>query len=303
MITEGKIAVIDCGTNTFHLLISEYKEGLIQTLYREKIPVKIGEGGINQRIITEKAAERGLNAIRHFKSILDSYNVTKITCTATSAIRNASNGKEFVKRVYQETGIDIQVISGLSEAELIYRGVREAVSLDETPALIVDIGGGSVEFVICNQEGVLWKNSFEIGGQRLLDLFHKVEPIPASEVVALVAYLEKELKDLTVAVEQFKPEVLIGSSGSFDTLCEIYYKNQGLDIDIEAGKSYALPIDAFIKINDEILTKDRQGRLAIPGMLEMRVDMIVACLLLNLTFSRPTKLALLSQIVSSFDFF
>ncbi len=148
-----RFAVIDCGTNTFHLLICEKEGNTIYPYFRDKVHVKIGEGGIEQKIITSAAFARALKALDYFKTALEKFQVEKVYATATSAIRNASNGPELVSAIKSATGIDVQIISGEKEAHLIYKGVSLAHTLGPERALIVDIGGGSVECIIADNMG------------------------------------------------------------------------------------------------------------------------------------------------------
>lgn len=285
-----RIAVIDLGTNTFHLLIAQAQaDGSFQTLYQEKKAVKIGKGGISRGVISDEAIMRALVALKHFRQQIDTFHVAsnRIFASATSAVRNASNGTDLVTAVFQETGIRIEVISGDREAEYIYYGVREAVSIGEKMSLIMDIGGGSVEFIICNGEKIAWIKSFEIGGQRLLDQFMQSDPISPQAVGRLYDYLDATLIALTNAVHQYAPEVLIGASGSFETLCAIYYKRVNIDFDENAFVHAHLPMEAFAGIFQELLQKNKTERLAIPGMAEMRADMIVvACCLINFVLTK-----------------
>ncbi len=282
MVKNGKIAVIDLGTNTFHLLIVEVVDGMLSTIHKEKIPVKIGEGGIDEGIITDIALARGIDTLQYFQKIIAENNITNIFATATSAFRNAKNQQAIKEAIKIKTGLDIDIIGGDEEAQLIYEGVRRAVVMDERKHLIMDIGGGSVEFIICNKNEVFWKQSFEIGGQRLMTKFHKVDPIPPSAITELKDYLKDRLTSLKNACAKHQPIVLIGASGSFDTLCEIYHKENGISFDLDSRTEYHLPFGVFHGIIEEIVSKDKDDRLAIPGMIEMRVNMIVvACLLIE----------------------
>lgn len=271
---EEKIAVIDLGTNTFHLLIASLGDGKSTILHREKQAVKIGVGGINRGIITEGGIQRAVDCLRDFKKKLDEWKIIRVQAFGTSALRNATNGKEVIEKIKSETGIEINLISGDQEAEYIYYGVRSAMDLGDEKSLVVDIGGGSVEFIIGNRDKISWKQSFEIGAQRLLELYHKHDPITTEEVDQLNAHFEKFLDPLKVAIEKFNPITLAGSSGTFDTLSEIYCNKRGIPIDREAGET-PLTIPDFFKIYEELLSKNRIDRMGIPGMIEMRVDMIV----------------------------
>jgi len=268
-----RIAIVDLGTNTFHLMIVEDKNGEYQHIHKERIPVRLGKNGISNGIIHSEAIQRAEKTLLDFKLKLNKYNVERTFVIGTSAIRNARNQTEFVERIRVNTGFDITVIDGIKESEFIYKGVTTAIPISET-ALIVDIGGGSVEFIICNPDGIIWNQSFEIGAQRLLDNFHKSDPIAQNEILALETSFESTLEELINAVSKYSPSLLVGSSGTFDTLSEIYCKAAGIPIE-QDPKELPLPIDAFITIHEDIIKKNRDQRLAIPGMLPMRVDMIV----------------------------
>ena len=271
---KERIAIIDLGTNTFHLLIAEWDGKKTNILYSEKEAVKIGSGGINQGIITDEGILRALNCIRHYKEILQAWSVGHVQALGTSALRNSINGKDVIQKIKSETGIEIRLISGNEEAEYIYFGVRSALDLGKEKSLIVDIGGGSVEFIIGDRENVFWKQSFEIGGQRLLEMYHIHDPILLEEVNQLEVHLTKTLTSLQDVIQKFKPLTLVGSSGTFDTLSEIYCVNHHIDISSHPPET-PLTISEFYKIHDELRSKNKTQRLKIPGMIEMRVDMIV----------------------------
>jgi exopolyphosphatase/guanosine-5'-triphosphate,3'-diphosphate pyrophosphatase len=268
------------GTNTFHLLLVELSESGFKTIYKEKIPVKIGQGGISQNQIAPDAQKRAFHTLKHFKNLIDGEHIDQIFAFATSAVRNAENGPEFVQRVKEEIGIHINVISGDEEAQLIYEGINLSGSLNEEVHLMMDIGGGSVEFIIGTSEEVLWKKSFEIGGQRLLDSFHYHDPILPEEVDRLEAYCEEKLQPLVEAIQKFKPTGLVGASGTFDTLTDIYFESM-LQCKLTGQHVFELPRTEFERIFELLKTKNREERLNIPGMIAMRVDMIVvaSCLI------------------------
>jgi exopolyphosphatase / guanosine-5'-triphosphate,3'-diphosphate pyrophosphatase len=277
-----KTAIIDLGTNTFHLLIVEKIDNQIQTIYKNSTPAKIGKGGINQKIITQEAIERALNVLRSFRKEIDNQGVRldRIFATGTSAVRNADNQIEFIERVLSDTGIKIKVISGDEEAELIYFGVKKALEIGSETSIIMDIGGGSVEFIICNSEKILWKQSFEIGGQRLMEKFMKTDPISMRAVQQLDDYFREQLLSLANACHQYSPKVLIGSSGSFDTLIDIQYMKSKKHLPIQNQTAFELPLNDFYPIYDELLTKNHDERMTIKGMIELRVDMIVVAVCL-----------------------
>ncbi len=273
-------AVIDLGTNTFHLFIVEIDNGSLKTLYKEKIAVKIGQNGISKGKIAKDAVKRAIHALQIFKTVLDQFEVTDVRGVATSAIRNAKNGQEVIDKIADTTGIQIDVISGDLEAELIFEGVKAAMKMSDQNQLVMDIGGGSVEFIIGNQKEIFWKRSFEIGAQRLLDKFHVSDPMPADAVDQMFVWLSTELSALKEVLQHHKPIALIGCSGTFDTLAEIYLKRIRKERELETT-IFNLPIKDYHSIHRELLIKDKSERLEIPGMVSMRVDMIVvaSCLI------------------------
>lgn len=271
---QNRIAIIDLGTNTFHLLIAEEDGKGYNIIYRDRLAVKIGMGGINDGIITESAVHRALLAIQSFKNIMDAHQVTTAYAFGTSALRNAKNGTDVAARIKSVTGIEINIIPGDLEAHYIYLGVRAALGLGADKNLIIDIGGGSVEFILADHDQVFWKQSFEIGAQRLLEKFQKHDPILPEEVNELTEFFEKSLQPLFEALKKYNPLILVGSSGTFDTLSDIFCIKHDIHKAPEEIET-PLTIEGFYDIHRELLLKNREQRMQIPGMIEMRVDMIV----------------------------
>ena len=275
----SRVAIIDLGTNTFHLLVADVNSTGIHIVHKEKKSVKIGENGISLGIIAQPAQERAIHTLQGFKQKIEKLGVDQVYATATSAFRNAANGQELAARILEATGIKIDIINGEKEAYLIYQGVKQALNLGTQNCLIMDIGGGSVEFIIGDHDQVKWKHSFEIGAQRLMDKFHHTDPIAVEEIERLMHYLDEELAPLSSAMELYAPKLLVGASGTFDTLSLIYCTIEGLAT--SGLPQQPLTIDGFKEIFQDIIAKNRAERMAIPGMIEMRVDMIVvaSCLI------------------------
>ena len=171
-------------------------------------------------------------------------------------------------------GIRIRVVPGKREAELIYKGVRQALPMNEEKMMILDIGGGSNEFIICNQEGILWKQSFEIGMARIIERFTLSDPITHEEVRALESYFRQELEPLMAVVKKEMPIALIGASGSFDTFYALISHKLGIQPDRVNGREISLK--EYRKLHKELLRSSLAERKAMPGMEPVRVEMIVA---------------------------
>ncbi|MES2560616.1 MAG: phosphatase [Bacteroidota bacterium] len=273
-------AIIDLGTNTFHLLIAEIEHGAIIEHRKIQIPVKIGEGGINEQYIAPAAYERGMNALKTFREALNEFGIHEITAFGTSAIRDASNGLTFIndaKRLYQ---ITIESISGEYEAELIYRGVQHSFDLPDANVLVMDIGGGSVEFIIGRKETILWKHSYPLGAARLIERFHNSDPISDVEVVSLQSYLVHNIKLLRDALLQFPAEILIGSAGSFETLVEVLQKDLHKPVLHLGDHAQQISLDDFNEFVELITSRNATERAALNGMADFRVEMIVVATIL-----------------------
>ncbi|HQX31813.1 MAG TPA: hypothetical protein PLE71_17535 [Flavobacteriales bacterium] len=261
-------AIIDIGTNTFNLLVFE---GDMHILHAEELPVFLGRGGIEKGIIADDAMERGKNVLRMLVSKAGSLRANHISVFGTSALRNAKNGAELVNFAQQELGIMISVISGNEEAELILAGVRQAVAFTRKPMLIMDIGGGSIEFILATDKALMWKRSFELGVTRLRDRIPVSDPITLSEEERIAQHLDDQLDPLYAIIERHEPHVLIGSAGSFDSLASIISteRHEPLLNDAKTMNFTALEFDA---LRDKLMRMTRAERLNVPGLPEHRVD-------------------------------
>lgn len=272
---RGPYAVMDLGTNTFHLLIAEGTIDNFKILIHEHIAVKLGEGGINKGIILPAPFERGIDTLKYFGIEINKHNTHNIKCVATSALRNASNGKDFIDRVKQEAGIAIELVDGNREAVYIYEGIKAAGALSDENSLIMDIGGGSVEFIIGNNEQFIWKQSFEIGAARLMERFHHSDPISPASIEALNLYLENTLPALFDAVKKYPVKTLVGSSGAFETFAELAVRRRDDSFDVDKVKNYAFDHEELLVVTDEMILSSHAEREANDAIIPVRVDMIV----------------------------
>ena len=273
-----RAAILDLGTNTFHLKVIEHDGESIKDLYQTKVFVKLAEEGIEH--IGEAAFERGIEVVRIYKNEIDEFKTDKMVAFATAALREADNAAEFIARVAEETGIEIEVISGQREAELIHKGVAQAIQLPERPVLVMDIGGGSAEFIIADRKGVLWANSFPIGAAVLKNRFHKTEPMSSEEQLALQMHLAEVLAPLFKEASSRDIDLLIGASGAFESVAEmIAYEYHSPDL-LDGLLSFQIDLDKYKVMHDRILGSTLEERLEFKGLVPMRAEMIVVAVLL-----------------------
>ena len=270
-----KVAVIDIGTNTFNLLVAHKPNRRLIPIAIHKEFVFLGKGGINNDIIQEDAILRGLRTIKKFKKIADELGVTKIIAIATSAVRNAKNGNDFAHKVKSLTGIEIEIINGNQEAEYIYNGSREATNLGEDPVLIMDVGGGSTEFIICDRYQVYWKKSIEVGAARLFEQFHKSDPILQEEIEDIETHLEKKLNQVIQKANDFEVETLIGSSGAFTSIAKMIAHRLNESEKLIHSSEYEFNILEFENIKEKIIYLTLEERFKIPGLIKERAPMII----------------------------
>lgn len=270
-----RIAIIDLGTNTFNLLIADVLgTEKYDIVHKSKIPVKLGQGGIDKQIITDDAFERGMNALKKHKRTIESYKVNEYRALATSAIRSSTNGYEFVKQVKEQIGLNIEVIDGDKEAQLIYHGVRQVVEFRESYDLIMDIGGGSTEFVIANKNGIVWAKSYKLGVSRLKEMFKPSDKITTNDIILLTNFLNESLIELSESISKFPCDRLIGSSGSFDSIVEMIAYKFNVKKRMHQSCAKILPTE-FNWVFDYLKNSSLEERMNTPGLVKMRADMIV----------------------------
>ncbi len=270
-----KVAVIDIGTNTFNLLVAHKPNRRLIPLAIHKEFVFLGKGGINNNTIQDDAILRGLQTIKKFKKIANDLGATKIIAIATSAVRNAKNGNDFARKVKSLTGIDVKIINGNQEAEYIYNGAREATNLGDNPVLIMDVGGGSTEFIICDRYQVYWKKSIEVGAARLFEQFHKSDPILQEEIENIEAHLERKLNQVIEKALDFEVETLIGSSGAFTSIAKMIAHNLNEPEKLKHSTEYEFDLVEFENIRENIVHLNLEERVKIPGLIKERAPMII----------------------------
>src|SRR6187551_199421 len=221
--TGERIAVIDLGSNTFHLLICEINQDKSwSVIYKKRVYVKLASGGVD--LIDVASARRGLATMRDFSKIIKTYSVSRTRAIATAALREATNGIDIAKKITTATGIAVDIIDGQREALYILKGIQAGLPALDKNGLIMDIGGGSVEFILFKDHTITFKQSYKIGVAILHRLFHQADPISADELSSLENHLKSILRELIKTVQATGGYYLIGASGSFEVINDIQTK-------------------------------------------------------------------------------
>ncbi|MFZ5555089.1 MAG: exopolyphosphatase [Bacteroidota bacterium] len=269
-----RVAILDLGTNTFNLLIAEKNGDMLKMIHQSKEISRLGEGGIASNEIAVTAFERGVSALQKHHQTIQHYRCETIIAFATAAIRDASNGKLFAEEVKKQTGIVIETISGEEEAELIWQGTRHALEIS-SPALIMDIGGGSVEFIIGDREKIYWKKSYRMGVSRLREQFPFTDPATKNEISAVKEFIREFISEISQQATTFSIHTLVGCSGSFDSFADILYQRKtGKKFDDSLVPSYAFVAGELPILLDDLLGSTHEKRAQWQGLSPMRRDFI-----------------------------
>lgn len=282
----NRLAAIDLGTNSFHLIIVEISEKSrkFRTLYKEKRMVRLGGGGIKR--LSEGAIERAVETLKRFKAIAD-LNGAPVRAIATSAVREAGNRDSFIRRAKKEAGIRIEVVSGVEEAALIYLGVLSSLPVFNKKILLMDIGGGSTEFVIGKRRETLFAASLKLGAVRLTRRFFNPEKIDPASIRECRAHIGNLLEGVAPAINAGEYDAVVGSSGTiFNIARMIGYKRDGTRY--SKGDRLSFSKAELFEMVDEITSaRDARQRAALKGLDSGRVDIITAgALILKESFKK-----------------
>jgi exopolyphosphatase/guanosine-5'-triphosphate,3'-diphosphate pyrophosphatase len=271
---KPRLAVIDLGTNTFHLLIAEpHEEGRFAEVVRDRAFVKLAENGIQR--IGEAPFARGLSTLHRFADHLHNHQASRVRALGTAALRTAENGPEFIQTVLTETGIQIELIDGREEARLIHQGVSLALGGQANGRyLVMDIGGGSVEFIIADERQVYWAESFPVGVAVLYRNFHHSDPLSVQEREQLRLFLRSMLAPLAIALARYPVSSLVGAAGTFDVI-EALLSTARL-----TPHASRIDLNRYHAFSLEISSAKLAQRAAMPGIPADRVDMIAVALVL-----------------------
>src|SRR5215510_12040900 len=271
-----RVAAMDLGTNSFHLLVADvHPDGHIDPIVREKEMLRLGDVVSRHGSIPPTAADQAIGTVRRFRLLAEAAAADEVLARATSAIRRATNGAEIVDRIEQETGVEVEVISGHEEARLIFGAVRASVVLDPAPAICFDLGGGSLEVMIGDARRLLYATSLPLGVARLTAELVDSDPISKRDRRALRDRITSELAPVHDAVSHLQPRLAVGSSGTLEALAQLVASRRDEDTPPSLNQ-LTITRDEFLVVHKEILASTAAERLRFPGMDARRVDLVVA---------------------------
>ena len=270
-----RLAAIDIGTNSIHMIVVQVKPDLsFEIVDREKEMVRLGSNGLGGRSLSPGAVASALETLTRFKQLADSRQVDEILAVATSAVREARNGGEFLKAVVARTGIRPRVIPGEEEARLIHKAAVYGVDATSGTTVVVDIGGGSMEVTLGTATEIHLARSFQLGVLRLTDGFIKSDPLSKRDERRLVGHVTDAFGDFATQLKAAGFARVIATSGTSLSLGEVAMAgSRPFDDTIHHTR---LPAKLLHKTRKQVVELDMQGRLRLPGLDVRRADLVVA---------------------------
>jgi len=268
------IAAIDIGTNSIHMVVAKVNDSGFEVIAREKDNTRLGEGGGDMKMLSPEAMERGIEALRHMRRVADAHRAS-VFAVATSAVREAKNSSDFVDRVANEAGIDIEVISGVEEARLIHLGVLQALPLSDKRSLLIDIGGGSTEVVIFDHTEELFVRSFKIGAVRLSNRFFPNGSTHPASVSSCSKFIASTVEPVKREVLKIGHEVAIVSSGTGETLARMCWMLTH-DETPRSMNGVTFTAEELGNVTAKIASSTIEERAKLDGLDADRVDIILA---------------------------
>jgi exopolyphosphatase / guanosine-5'-triphosphate,3'-diphosphate pyrophosphatase len=267
---------IDVGTNSFHLIVVEFDSTFDTTrvVYKDREMVRLGSDDAMERgSLSTKAMARGVTAIVRFVEAARARGAERIRAVATSAVREAENGEEFRAQVEAQAGIVLEVVPAIEEARLIHLGVANGIPIYDRLACIVDIGGGSTEFIVADGERPYLLDSVKLGSLRLYDRFLRGRS-PQRGARELDRHIRTTLEPLIERVQRYRIDTVIGTSGTIMGLAALDAAARGLAVKRVHG--YALNRERLVALQRQMLGMSEGERRRMPGMNPRRADIIVA---------------------------
>ena len=269
-----KLAAIDIGTNSIHMIIVEVlAQRNFDVIEREKEMVKLGAGVFATHRLSDRAFNHGLEVIQRYVQLAEQVGVDEVITVATSAIREAQNGEAFLRQVVRQTGLTPKMISGREEARLIFLAVRNSIALEDDSALVFDIGGGSTEAVIGDRQQVLLSDSLPLGVLRLLDMFEDKGPVGHEGRHVLEAHIEFVAQQAIDQIREIGFDRVIGTSGTIRSLGEAAHLEAGGD-SWQSVNSETVELKAIQRLTDDLLDTKLAKRSQFEGISDKRADAI-----------------------------
>lgn len=292
-----KYGIIDIGTNSMRLLLTNYEEGQFKN--RKKIinTTRLGKGLDQSGNISKESIQRNISALEEFKKICTEEKCQEIFCMGTEALRKAKNSDVFVEKARTELGLDVEIINGEKEAQLGYLGVMGGLPKQDSNILVIDIGGGSTEFIIGDDKAIKFKKSLDIGALVLSDRYIREYPVDDSTLEAIDNELEDKLENIISDLVEYGELSVVGIGGTITSVSAIQQELEQYSMDkIHMSK---INRNNLISQIDKIKGMDLEEIRLLKGLQKKRAEIILCGeLILEKIITKLDKFELL---VSEYD--
>ncbi|HLK45775.1 MAG TPA: hypothetical protein VKT18_07285, partial [Acidimicrobiales bacterium] len=271
-----RLAALDLGSNSVHLLVVEaHPDGTFEPLLREKEMLRLGDVVTRSGRVTATALDGLLTAVGRFVALARANGAEEIVANATAALREAENGADVVDRIESAAGVRVEVISGVEEARLIFGAVRASVVIDQGPVVGIDLGGGSLEVMVGNADGLLWATSVRLGVARLTAELVSSDPVSGRDRRRLRQFITSVLAPVAADVDAYAPKTLIGTSGTLMDLAAMAVAMSGAPVP-ESVNQLSVTRDQLEAVHEEVLRRPVASRRRLAGLDARRADLIPA---------------------------
>src|SRR5215204_3917178 len=271
-----RIAAIDIGTNSIHMIVVQVRADLsFEVIDREKDMVRLGAGGLDGRSLTDTAIASALQTLSKFKRLAESHKVDEVVAAATSATREADNGGDFINEVARQTGIQIRIIPGAEEARLIHLAAGYGVDVGGSTACVIDIGGGSVEVTLGTARQLAAGQSFKTGVIRLTERYGKSDPLSGHDERRLVKHINREMGEYLAGIAKRGFDRVIGTSGTILSLGSLALLHEEGHAIAEV-RNQRVTAKAIRRLRKRLVAANLDERLQMPGLDPRRADLSVA---------------------------
>ncbi len=281
--------IIDIGTNTVRLLILDFDNHKVKELLRKTVITRLGEGVNRSKVLKESAMARTLEIIKKYQKMLNEHKVEEVRVAATSAVREAKNSFNFISKVREEAGLDVEILSGREEGRLAFLGAISdvgSIASEKEKFLVIDIGGGSTELISGSSKKVEFIYSLKIGSVRLMEMFLKKDPPDFTEMERARWYVQNVIKE-PLSILKKSQYILLGVAGTITTISAVH---QGLKrYNPEKVHHSCLSQSDVEKVLRKFLRVPLEERKKIDGLEPARADIIIAGTLILLEVMRALK--------------
>jgi len=272
--TLPRLAAVDIGTNSIRLVVAEVQsDGSYRVLDQDREMTRLGRGLYDRGRIGDEPMEQSLQTLGRMKAIAEGFNARELRAIATSAVREAANGRDFVREAWRRCRVRVEVVPPEEEARLAFRSVSRHYDLSDRLTAIVDIGGGSAEVILAAGGVIDQVVSLPLGAVRLTERYCKSDPLRSKHWKALRRGIDATIKEM-MGKPPFAAEVMIGSGGTFTNLAEMAQLER--DGKVAHARDHAISRAEVVRLLDRLRETPLEARRQIPGLNQQRADIIIA---------------------------